>query len=142
MIGGFFGLMSCPISYDWAALLVRVAVGLALITWGIKKIANFKNFTGTHQPPSIFKMGPFSAKAGFIAAMCTENGVAICLFLGFCTRLAVLFGIVNFIVAFSRTKGPYLTSAASLYLLMMIVIFFIGSGQYSVDYLLMLAFGS
>lgn len=137
MVSGFFGLMTCPISYDWASLLVRVAVGLCLLTWGLKKISNLGAFM-KKDPPDIFKVWFLSARAGFICSMCTETGVAICLLAGFCTRLAVIFGFFNFIIATKATLGKYFTSPAALYLLMMIVIFFIGSGNYSLDYLIML----
>lgn len=129
--------MCFPISYDWAILLVRIAAGLSLLTWGLKKISNLKNFRGKNEPPKIFKVWFLSAKAGFIASMCVETGTAICLLAGFCTRLVVLACIVNMAVAFRVTKGPFFTSPALIYLLMMIVFFFIGSGQYSLDYLLM-----
>lgn len=139
-MSGFFELMVCPVSYDWAALLVRVAVGAALLPWGIKKIANLKNFSSKHQPPAIFKLGPLSAMAGFVSVLLIETVVPICLLIGFCTRLAVLPCIFSMCIAFKATKGPYLTAPSSIYVTILIAIFFIGSGQYSVDYLLMLAF--
>lgn len=139
MINGFFDLMCFPISYDWALLLARVAVGLSLLTWGLKKISNLKDFMGKNEPPKIFKVWFLSAKAGFICSLCTETGTAICLLLGFCTRLAVIPCIVNMAVAFKATKGPYLTSPALIYLLMMIVFLITGGGQYSLDYWLMQA---
>lgn len=140
MVSGFFGLMCFPLSYDWALLLVRLAVGLPLLCWGLKKISNLKKFTsGKDEPPKIFAVGPLSAKAGFICSMLVETGTALCLIFGFCTRLVVIACIFNMAVAFKVTKGPYLTSPAAIYLLMMIVFLIIGGGQYSLDYLLMKA---
>lgn len=135
MSGGFFGLMTDPVSYSWAALLVRLAAGLALLPYGLKKFSRFKDFSPEKE--EIFRLGPLSAKAGFISVMLIETFVPICLILGFCTRLAVLPCIFSMAVAFKATKGEFCTSPASIYLLILIAIFFIGSGQYSCDYLLM-----
>lgn len=139
MSGGFFGLMVDPVSYGWAALLVRLAVGLALLPYGLKKFSHLKDFSAKKQPPEIFKLGPLSAKAGFISVMLIETFVPICLILGFCTRLAVLPCIFSMSVAFKATKGEFYTAPSSVYLLALVAIFFIGSGHFSCDYLLMLA---
>lgn len=139
MIGGFFGLMTFPISYDWASLMIRLAAGAALLPYGLKKISDLKKFSPKNQPADIFKVWFFTAREGFIATMLIETVVPICLLAGFLTRLAVIPCIFSMAIAFQVTKGPYLTSPASIYLLLMIALFFIGSGQYSLDYLLMQA---
>lgn len=139
MSGGFFGLMVDPVSYDWAALLVRLAVALGLLPYGLKKFSHLKGFSSKKEPPEIFKIGPFSAMAGFISVMLIETFVPICLILGFCTRLVVLPAIFAMGVAFKETKGEFYTAPSSIYFLTLIVIFIIGSGQYSCDYLLMAA---
>lgn len=136
MIGGFFGLMAYPISFDWASLLVRLATGIALLPYGLKKIAHFKTL-GKNAPEKIFAVGPLSARAGFIWVMLIETIVPICLILGFCTRLAVIPCLVSMSVAFRETRGEYGTAPSSIYVLLMIALFFIGSGQISLDYLLM-----
>lgn len=138
MSGGFFGLMVDPVSYNWAALLVRLAVGLALLPYGLKKFSHLKDFSSKKEPPEIFKLGPLSAKAGFVCVMLIETFVPICLILGFLTRLAVLPCIFSMAIAFKATKGEFYTSPSSIYLLSLIAIFIIGSGGYSCDYLLML----
>lgn len=136
VVSGFFGLMAYPISFDWASLLVRVATGLALLPWGLKKIAKFKSM-GKDQPPKIFAVGPLSARVGFISVMLIETVVPVCLILGLCTRLIVIPCIFSMAVAFKVTRGEYCTSPASIYFLLMIAILFIGSGAYSLDYLFM-----
>lgn len=132
VIGGFFGLMTVPISYDWAALLVRAAVGAALLPYGLKKFFGREN--AAKFPAVLF----FSPAAGFYSVMVIETLVPVCLLLGLFTRLAVVPAICSFAVAVKVTKESYFTSPASLYLLMMIVILCIGAGDISLDYLLRL----
>lgn len=132
MISGFFGLMTFPISYDWASLLLRLATGFALLPYGLKKF--FDRSGMAHFPKVRF----FSRESGFYAVMIIELIVPICLILGFCTRLIVIPAICSMAVATAVTRGPWLTSPASIYFLLMIAIFFIGSGNYSLDYLLLL----
>lgn len=127
MISGFFGLMTVPISYDWAALLVRLAVGFALLPYPVKKFCERKN--AEHFPRVLF----FSPKSGFYAAMIVEGAVAICLIFGLFTRLIAIPGIINMGVAFTVSRGPYLTSPAAVYFLMLIAILCIGGGSYSLD---------
>ena len=133
MIGGFFDLMTCQISYDWAALLIRLAVGFAWLPFGIKKLRypnDFKNF------PAIW---PFSSRTAFYCTRIIEIMVPICLILGFLTRLAVIPGIVCMSAAAWVDKGRCFTSAALIFALSLIAIFFIGAGNYSLDYLLQIS---
>lgn len=130
MIGGFFALMTTPISYDWAALIIRVAVGLALLPFGLKKLFNRQD------APRFHKVLFFSPSAGYYSVMAIETLVPIFLLPGLFTRLAVVPAIFSFAVATWITKGPFLTSPASLYFLMMIAIFLIGAGNFSLDYLI------
>lgn len=135
IMSGFFGLMSAAIPYDWALLLVRLGISLGMLPWGLKKVETYKTFGAKHEPPKIFAVGPLSAKTGFLCVMLIEFLTPICLILGFFTRLAVIPGIFSFGVAVRDTKGPYFTSPAMPYFLMLIVFLIIGPGQYSLDYL-------
>lgn len=127
VIGGFFGLMTAQIPYDWAALFVRLAVGMALFPFGLKKL--FDRQDADKFPKVLF----FSPRAGFYSVMVIELLVPVCLVLGLFTRLAVVPAICSFAVATKVTSGPYLASPASLYLLMMIVILLVGAGDISLD---------
>lgn len=129
MISGFFGLMTSQISYDWAALLIRLAIGLAWLPYGLKKL--FYQKDSAHFPA----VWPFSPRAAYYASMIIEIGVSLCLIFGFCTRLAVIPGMVCMAVATKVNHGPCFTAPALPYLLGQIAIFFIGSGAYSLDYL-------
>lgn len=130
MIGGFFDAMTAAISYDWAALLARVAVGLALLPFGISKCMDRSGADKFH------KVLFFSPAAGFYSVMIIETLVPVFLILGLFTRLAVVPAIFSFAIATKVTIGKYGISPASLYFLMMIVIFCIGSGSYSLDHYL------
>lgn len=135
VLEGFFQAMTFPISYDWAALFIRLAVGFGLLPYAVKKFN--ERSTADKFPKVLF----FSRKAAFYSAMLIEGVVSICLILGFCTRLAAIPGIVNMGVAFTVSRGPYLTSPALVYFFMMIAILFIGSGNYSLDGLILAGLG-
>lgn len=132
VISGFFGLMTFPISYDWAALLARVATGAALLPYGIKKFV-YRQDAGKF-PAVLF----FSPRAGFYTMMAIEIIVPVCLLLGLFTRLAAAPAIIAFAFAVKASRGPCFTSPALVFFLMMLAIFFIGAGEYSLDYLLRL----
>lgn len=130
MIDSFFDAMTAPIPYDWVALMLRLAVGLALLPYGIDKCMNRANAGKFH------KVLFFSPAAGFYCVMAIETLVPIFLFAGMFTRLAVVPAIFSFAIAAWITLGKYGKSPASLYFLMMIVIFCVGGGNYSLDHYL------
>lgn len=134
MFNSILDAMLYPVSYDFAALVVRIAVGLALLPWGLKKL--FGQSAASKFP----KVGPFSSVTAFYLAMIIEFTVPFFLFAGLFTRMAVIPAICSFSVATKVTKGPYFTSPASLYLLMMIAILLIGGGAYSLDHFLQTEF--
>lgn len=133
MLHGFLGLMTSHVSYDLAALLIRLAVGLAWLPFGLKKLLYPDDFAGF---PAVW---PFSSRTAFRAVRIIELIVPLCLIFGFCTRLAAIPGIVCMAVATKVDKGPCFTSAALIFCLCLFAIFFIGSGSYSLDYLLQAA---
>lgn len=136
MSSGFFEMLSCPVSFSFAILLARLAIGLSLLPYGLKKYENLKKFNNEHQPPDIFQVGPLTARQGFISVMLIESLVPCFLILGLFTRLAVIPCIVNMAVAFKTTYKTKSLEAPSLpFLLMMIVFLITGAGEYSLDYL-------
>lgn len=123
-------IMVAPISYDWAALLVRLAIALALLPYGIKK---FRNQDGADKFPAVLF---FTSRQAFYSAMLIEILVPCCLIFGFLTRIAAIAGVCNMGVAFTVSKDKYLTSPATSFCLCLVAILFIGPGGYSLDALM------
>lgn len=124
-----FMLFTVP--YDWAALLVRLACGIALLPYALKKIHE------RHEAPAHFPavLG-LSSRTAFWLALIVELGASICMIFGFLTRIAAIAGACNMAVATNVSRGKYFTSPAQSYLLMFIAIFIIGPGHFSLDTLI------
>ena len=101
--------MISPIPYDWAALLVRLVIGLSLFPYALQKIMNTQN--AAHFP----KVPGFSPQAGFWLAMFVETMASICTILGFFTRVVAVAGIINMGVAVKTVHGRYYNATAMPY---------------------------
>ena len=124
-------IMLFTIPYDWAALLVRLACGLALLPYGLKKIRE-RNEAAAKFPAVL----GLSSRTAFWLALMVETCSSICMILGLFTRVAAVAGTCNMAVATNVSRGKYFTSPAQSYLLMFIAIFFIGPGTFSLDNLI------
>lgn len=122
-------LLVAPVSYDLAALLIRLAICVALLPYGIKKFLTRRE-SSQHFPGVMF----FSPHTAFYLAMCVETFAPLFIIIGLFTRLAAIAGIVNMGVAFTVSKDKYLASPASAYFLGFIAILIIGPGKYSLDW--------
>ena len=120
-----------PTSADLASLLIRWAIALAMLPYGLTKL--FDHSGADKFPKVLF----FSSKAGFYCSMLIETLVPLCLMTGFLTRLAVIPALISFAFAMKVSWGQFHTSPAVPFFLGLIVIFVVGSGQYSLDYLLL-----
>lgn len=127
---GFLNILVEPVSYDTASLLFRLAIGLALLPYGIKKICTREN------ADKFFKVLFFSPSQGYFAALLIETLAPICLIFGFLTRLAAIAGMCNMGIAFTFSKDKYLTSPATAFCLGFIAVAIVGPGAYSIDHFL------
>lgn len=121
-----FMLFTVP--YDWAALLIRLACGIALLPYPLKKIR--ERHVASEKFPAVLGL---SSKTAFYMALIVELGASICMIFGLFTRIAAVAGTCNMAVATNVSRGPYFTSPAQSYLLMFIAIFIIGPGTFSLD---------
>lgn len=124
-------IMLFTVPYDWAALLVRLACGLALLPYPLKKIRE-RHEAAAHFPAVL----GLSSRTAFWCALIVELGASICMIFGLFTRIAAVAGTCNMAVATNVSRGKYLTSPAQSYLLMFIAIFIIGPGYFSFDTLI------
>lgn len=122
---------TAPVSYDQAALALRLVVGLSLLPYGIKKLSQIS------QPPKQFPTAlGFSPTQAFYMAMTIESLCSLCLIFGLFTRLAAIPGICNMAVAYKVNHQPHFIAPSTPYLLGFAAILIVGPGAYSLDYLL------
>ena len=119
---------------DFAFLLLRIVVGLLLITHGYPKLQ--KLLSGNEiQFASVFGM---SQKLSLAMAMFAEFFCAIFLLIGLFTRLAAIPIIITFLVIIFQIHGSDPLGKKELpimYLISCITIFLCGPGKFSLDYL-------
>lgn len=123
----FAWFLNFELSYDWAALLLRLACGCALLPYGIKK------FCERHEPNHFPAVLFLSSRTSYYVAMCIETFASCLVILGLLTRFAAIAGICNMAIAAKVSKGPYFTTPALSFLLMFIAIFILGPGFWSLD---------
>lgn len=120
---------------DFAFLLLRIIVGLLLITHGYPKLQ--KLLSGNEiQFASVFGM---SQKLSLAMAMFAEFFCAIFLLIGLFTRLAAVPIIITFLVIVFQIHGSDPLGQKELpimYLISCITIFLCGPGKFSLDYLI------
>ncbi|MBW3467683.1 DoxX family protein [Arthrospiribacter ruber] len=111
--------------------LLRIGSALMMITHGWSKISNFSNNLTTFRDP--IGLGP---AVSLQLAIFAEFFCAILLAIGFLTRLSLIpliftMGVAAFIV---HADDPFSTQEKSLlFLLIFVVLMFLGPGKYSVD---------
>ena len=115
-------ILTTSVSGDWAILLLRWVIGLALLPYAVQKICT----------PSMGEK--FPAVLGLSSRLSFH--LAVCLLLGLGTRIADVAGICNMCVAFKVNHGPYLTAASSPFLLGFIAVLVTGPGRFALDALI------
>ena len=120
---------------DLALLVGRIAIAFLMLVHGLPKMQMLFSGGPIHFP-SVFGM---SSGLSLALAVFAEVFCSILILVGFVTRLATIPLIVTMLVAvFSVLASEVFAKKelAVLYLLAYIVLFFAGSGKYSVDQLL------
>lgn len=130
-------IMLNDVSYSLAALLIRLLVAATLLPFGIKK---FVSRNDVREFPSVFGL---SWKTSFYLAMFAEICAPVCLIFGFFTRIAALGGMANMGIAYwkyihfpAHKNDPYYYAPALPILLGFIVVFIVGPGACSLDFLM------
>ena len=118
-----------------ALLILRVGVGLLMLSHGIPKMAGLVA-DGPVQFPSVFGFG---AELSLTLAVFAEVICSVLLIVGFGTRIASVPLIVTMVVAvfFIHANDPFARQEMGLhYLLGYVMLLIAGAGKYSIDYLL------
>lgn len=132
-------MISCFISPDQkfvgiGLLLLRVLVGITMLTHGIAKLMNFSELSSTFPDP--IGLGSTLSLVMIIGA---EVGCSILVILGAFTRLATIPLIFSMLVVVFIVHGadPFqVKELPSLYLGIYVLLFFTGPGRISLDTLI------
>lgn len=115
-----------------SAMILRIfAAGFMIYGHGFSKVMNVIN--GNFQFGDPIGLGP---ELSLILSAFAEGICAFLILIGFWTRLASLFLIVNMSVAvlFAHAGDPFgRKETALMYLVIWVVIFLLGPGKYSID---------
>ena len=131
-----FFLYQC--SYSVAVFLLRLAVAAVILPFGATKFLNRK-----HPPEKFPAVLGLNQKMSFYLALFAETFAPFCLVFGFFTRIAALGGMLNMGVAYyvdtkeqSFKTTPFYYAQALPILLGYILVFILGPGNFSLDYLI------
>lgn len=131
----FTSTKSNPFVIDIVLLVIRIFVGFAMLSHGFPKLQQllsgeqiqFYNFLGLGQ------------KTSLVLAVFAEFVCSIFIILGLFTRVAIFFLTVTMAVAGLIVHGGDAFSKKELsllYLSVYVLIFALGSGKYSIDYMI------
>ena len=118
---------------DTALLLGRMAIAALMLTHGLPKLQMLLS-GGAVQFPSIMGMG---ARLSLALAVFAEVGCSIFILTGFATRLATVPLIITMLVAALSVHAAdafEIKEKALLYLAVYLILIFMGSGKFSLDY--------
>ena len=133
MTGSYFTNLNLP-KTDFALLLFRLAIGGMMLVHGIPKLLQL--FSGEE----IVFANPLMIgdTASLALAVFAEVICSVLIILGLGTRLAVIPLIITMAVAIlvvHVTDGFQAQELGLLYLICYLVLFYTGSGKYSLDYI-------
>lgn len=118
-------------AYGWVALLLRVFVGVMMLTHAIPKIEGYPALSMTFPDP----LG-LGSQLSLILAILAEGVCSLFIIAGALTRLAVLPLIFNMCVAIFVVHGGDtfgVKELAILYLGFYVLVLILGAGRFSVD---------
>lgn len=132
MKNSYFTNLNLP-QTDFALLLFRIAIGGMMLVHGVPKLLQL--FSGEEivfgDPIGI------GATASLALAVLAEVICSVLIIIGLGTRLAVIPLIITMTVAIlivHATDGFQAQELGALYLICYLVLFYTGSGKYSLDY--------
>jgi putative oxidoreductase len=123
-----------PLSTDLAILLLRLIFGGLFVRYGYMKIASYDQIL-----PMFGDIIGIGAKLSFHLVIFAEFFCGLFVLLGLFTRLSVVPIFITMIVAYfvAHAKDPFDTKAvAFIFMVSSVVVFILGSGNYSVDNLI------
>ena len=118
-------------------LVLRLFFGVLFFIHGLDKMMNFSELSVTY--PSIFGFGSYMT---LMVTIFCEFCCSLFLIAGFLIRIMVLPMIVAMAVAFFDVHDAILPGGelALIYMIVFAILYFVGPGRYSVDYLVDMKF--
>lgn len=118
-------------------LVLRIFFGVLFFIHGLDKMMNFSELSVTY--PSIFGFGSYMT---LMVTIFCEFCCSLFLIAGFLIRIMVLPMIVAMAVAFFDVHDAILPEGelALIYMIVFAILYFVGPGRYSVDYLVDMKF--
>ena len=118
-------------------LVLRIFFGVLFFIHGLDKMMNFSELSLTY--PSIFGFGSYMT---LMVTIFCEFCCSLFLIAGFLIRIMVLPMIVAMAVAFFDVHDAILPEGelALIYMIVFAILYFVGPGRYSVDYLVDMKF--
>lgn len=124
-----------PINMDAGILFIRITVSILMLTHGFPKLMKF--FAG--EPIAFASILGLGAGISLALAVFAEVACSVLLILGLFTRAALIPLILTMVVAILHihAEDPLaVKEKAILFLLTYVLLFFTGSGRYSLDHIL------
>ena len=114
-------------------LLIRVVFGLLFFVHGLDKMINFNDLVNNF--PSVLGFGSYMT---LMVSIFCEFCCSLFLIAGFLQRLVTIPMIISMGVAFFDVHDAILPEGelSLIYFIVFIILFFIGPGRFSVDYLI------
>ena len=114
-------------------LILRIFFGVMFFIHGLGKMMNFSELSQTY--PSVFGLGSYMT---LMLAIFTEFCCSLFLIAGLLFRIMVLPMIVAMAVAFFDIHDGFLPEGelALIYMSVFIILYFVGPGRFSFDYLI------
>ena len=118
-------------------LILRIFFGVMFFIHGLGKMMNFSELSLTY--PSVFGLGSYMT---LMLAVFTEFCCSLFLIAGLLFRIMVLPMIVAMAVAFFDIHDGFLPEGelALIYMAVFIILYFVGPGRFSFDYLIYVKF--
>lgn len=120
--------------HSTVALILRLMTAGAMLSHGVPKLMAFSSLSSTFADP----LG-LGSTVSLVMAIAAEVGCSVMLILGLFTRLAILPLLFTMIMAYfviHSVDGFAVKELAFLYMGLYVAIFALGSGRFSVDYLI------
>lgn len=114
-------------------LVLRVFFGVLFFMHGLDKLTNFNQLSYTY--PSVFGLGSYMT---LMLSVFTEFACSLFLISGLLVRIAVIPMIAAMAVAFFDVHDAMMPEGelALIYLILFIILYIVGPGRYSIDYVI------
>lgn len=118
-------------------LLFRLFIGVMILIHGVDKLVNFQTLSNTF--PDIMGLGSYTS---LMLAVFAEFCCSLFLICGLLLRITVIPLLISMSVAFFDVHDAMFPAGelSFIYLVLLLILYLVGPGRYSVDYLIDMRF--